>query len=564
VTGGPRLNWGLLPAFDPDRGGRVPRDLTRAWQVAGESLDLVVRPIERFELAGTLNGHPGHVRSDEAKKDFPGIFALAVTGFRGQEPLRSRSRAAAASALLSWAQVYRPSGNPVDERFFAPLLQAADLVAGYLGPGDRAALLGWVRDFAACGDRFYASLNARNTTWVNNWMAMRLLVRSVATTVTGDAAARAATPGLLREFTARNFVAGPDGERDGRTYDFMQRDALHYHVADLQPLVEMTLYTPDLVDAGARTAIGSGLEFLRPYFLGERQHVEFARTTIAFDRERRDDGNPEFANAPWNPARGRVLLRLARASFPQVRPWTEQIVDPSYDPRTKLLAAIYGEPQRRAEWRWRVRDSGPRLGGRDLSQGSAARAVGRAARRRPEPGQQRVARRRAQRVDQGEHRLPGQPLAMLGNQERAAAPGRHQRGGRPQRQFPGQAAGRRGARAEPVEFFPQRRQLGVQRRRAQHPAAPGRDAQRERGMDPQHLRGRSLGDRVPPGHAPRVHVQPVEPDPHRCRSVQYCELEWLGVQPRALGRVDEEPHDLVAGPRRRVQDVDPAPAGDER
>jgi hypothetical protein len=350
VTGGPRLNWGLLPAFDPDRDARIPRDLFRAWQVAGDSLDLVVRPIERFELAGTLNGHPGHVRSDVAKRDFPAIFALAITGFRGQEPFRSRSRAAAGSALLSWAEVYRPTGNPVDEGFFVPLLQAADLVAGFLTPGDRAALLGWVHDFATCGDRFYVGRAVRNPTWINNWMSRRLLIRSVACTVTADAAARAEIPGLLGDFAAANFVAAPSGERDGRTYDFMQRDALHYHVADLRPLVEMTLYTPDLVDAGAREAIMSGLEFLRPYFLGEREHVEFARTTIAFDRERRDDGNPEFANLPWNPERGRVLLRLARASFPQVRPWTEHIVDASYDPRTKLLAAIYGEPQRREEW----------------------------------------------------------------------------------------------------------------------------------------------------------------------------------------------------------------------
>jgi hypothetical protein len=46
VAGGPKLNWGLRPAFDPDRAARVPRDLARAWQVAGDSLDLVVRPIE--------------------------------------------------------------------------------------------------------------------------------------------------------------------------------------------------------------------------------------------------------------------------------------------------------------------------------------------------------------------------------------------------------------------------------------------------------------------------------------------------------------------------------------
>ena len=57
-----------------------------------------------------------------------------------------------------------------------------------------------------------------------------------------------------------------------------------------------------------------------------------------------------FRLAPWDPDHGRVLLRLARAVFPEIRSWTEHIVDHRYDPRTKLLAAIHGEPQRRAEW----------------------------------------------------------------------------------------------------------------------------------------------------------------------------------------------------------------------
>jgi hypothetical protein len=44
------------------------------------------------------------------------------------------------------------------------------------------------------------------------------------------------------------------------------------------------------------------------------------------------------------------VLRLARPVFPEIRTWTEEIVDARYGPRTKLLAAIYGEPQRRAQW----------------------------------------------------------------------------------------------------------------------------------------------------------------------------------------------------------------------
>jgi hypothetical protein len=347
---GPRLNWGLLAGYEPVASAVVPQDLARTLSLARDSTGLVARPIERFELAGTLNGHPGHVRSDEAKKEFPAIFALAVAGRYATEPLRSDSRAAAIRALLSWADVYQPTGNPVDEWFFVPLIQAADLVAGTMPSQERAVLVEWVREFALSGDRFYATQASGNRVRFNNWMARRLLIRCVASTVAADTAARAAMPELLSEFVARNYIAGPAGERDGRTFDFEQRDALHYHMAAVQPLVEMTLYAPDLVDEPARAAIASGLEFLRPFFAGEREHVEFAGTSVPFDVARRDDGNPVFRNAPWDPARGRVLLRLARTVFPQVRPWTEQIVDPRYDPRVKLLAAIHGEPQRRAQW----------------------------------------------------------------------------------------------------------------------------------------------------------------------------------------------------------------------
>ena len=97
----------------------------RTWHgsgIAEQSLGLVAHPIERFELAGTLNDHPGHARADEAKKDFPAIFALAVAGC----PHRSRCAAAAGPPPRTrcWpAKTYR-TGNPIDEWFFVP--QAGD------------------------------------------------------------------------------------------------------------------------------------------------------------------------------------------------------------------------------------------------------------------------------------------------------------------------------------------------------------------------------------------------------------------------------------------------------
>jgi len=350
VAGEPQLEWGRLAAFDLTRATRMPADLVRTWQLAQESLDLVVHPIERFELAGTLNGHPGHVRSDEAKRPFGPIFALAVASRTAAEPLRSLSLRTAAAALLAWAGVYRPTGNPIDEWFFLPLMQAADLITPDLDPADQRTALDWVAEFAVAGDKFFAAKHDRNSSRANNWMARRLLIRAVATTVAGLTSPRAELPGQLAEFTARNYIEGPSGQPDGRTFDFRQRDALNYHVAAVQPLVEIALYAPDLITPEVRAAVRSGLDFIRPYFLGQATHIEFVNTTVPFDHVRRDDGNPVFQPQPWDPKRGRVVLRLARPGFPEVRAWTEDIVDAHYDPRTKLLAAIYGEPQRRAQW----------------------------------------------------------------------------------------------------------------------------------------------------------------------------------------------------------------------
>lgn len=349
-TTDPQLEWGLLGSFDLIRASQIPTDLVRSWQIAQHSVGLVVQPIDQFELAGTLNSHPGHIRSDAAKKPFGAIFALAVASRTAAEPLRTDSLHTAAAALLAWTQVYPPTGNPINERFFTPLFQAADLIAADLSPADRRAVLDWVGEFAVAGDRFYAPKTYRNTARMNNWMAWRLQIRAVATTVGRLPSLRAGLPDQLAEFTARNYIAGPEGRLDGRTYDFVQRDALNYHIAAVQPLVETLLYTPDLVSTAVRSAVLSGINFVRPYFLRQAEHVEFAGTTVPFDMARRAEGNPVFQQAPWDPARGRLLLRLARPAFPEVRPWTDDIVDARYDPRTKLLAAIYGELQRHAEW----------------------------------------------------------------------------------------------------------------------------------------------------------------------------------------------------------------------
>jgi hypothetical protein len=236
-----------------------------------------------------------------------------------------------------------PTGNPINENPFLPLFQAIDIASPMLAAADRDVLLSWVRKFILNGDSFYSALKANDTRRVNNWFAWRLAIRAVSSTVLSDTSAQAETRKMLAKFLAKNFLTDSNGNANGHTLDFDQRDALHYHIYDLEPLVELALSCPQYKDPVLIGDIGAGLNFIRPYFAGEKQHIEFVHSTVPFDLQRCNAGQKDYCNLPWNPSGARVLLRIGRALIPAVKAWSQTVVDENYDPRIKLLAAIYGD-----------------------------------------------------------------------------------------------------------------------------------------------------------------------------------------------------------------------------
>src|SRR5262249_40586585 len=105
---------------------------------------------------------------------------------------------------------------------------------------------------------------------------------------------------------------------DGTTFDFHQRDALHYHVYDLLPLVELAIAADKNGAAFYRqqTANGATLEkaiaFLIPYVSGEQTHAEFVHSSVKFDQKRSAAGDPSIrVGALWKPAEARRLFDLA-------------------------------------------------------------------------------------------------------------------------------------------------------------------------------------------------------------------------------------------------------------
>ncbi|WP_172961451.1 alginate lyase family protein [Pandoraea apista] len=216
--------------------------------------------------------------------------------------------ARATAYVRDWLAVYRPSFDPIDETEVATWICGFDLVQSRLAPETVAAMRGFGRALADG----YSAVPHRvgdHSTGLNNWQSHRIKLAAAGAFVSGDAARVAAA----RE----RFFAHVDSNirDDGSTYDFAQRDALHYVVYTLEPmLVAASMAAAHGEDwygaARSGAKLARALAWLQPYALGEKQHEEFVHSSVPFDQRRAAAGVKGFSG-PWQPKAASVVYHIA-------------------------------------------------------------------------------------------------------------------------------------------------------------------------------------------------------------------------------------------------------------
>ena len=320
-----------------------------------------IEPIERIEMEGVLPTKNEYQRSSKAVRIFPTMIAWAFCArLEVAEPAGQKCKTALFEGLFGkdenhgWLGIYKPTGNPIDESNLLPLIQTIDIAGPLLTKTQAEKVRSFLKTIISQGDRFFAAKKPGNTSRVNNHNTWRLTVRAAAAKALNDQPLLAETRALFARQVADDLL-GPSGwkpdplcpnngseERYG-SYDFRQRDALHYQVYNLEAFVFAATFTPDVLDQVGRKAISDALDFLRPYSTGQKVHREFVCSTVPFDRERANAGIDEYSANPWKPEWARKLLRDARPVFPEIKPWTMNIIDENYSPVQKLSAALHGE-----------------------------------------------------------------------------------------------------------------------------------------------------------------------------------------------------------------------------
>jgi hypothetical protein len=266
-------------------------------------------PIDTLRTEGLLQGDPRKTATWEALRDVHKMYALAVAYrvTRKQEYLDKAS-----VFLIAWADSNFSRGDPIDDTNLDPAIEAYDLIKGDLVPGERKRISRWLSRTADA--EIHARFNdPARATARNNWNAHRLKIVGEIGFAIGDKNLQTYAITGIKEHIGRNLL--PDGSSE----DFVSRDALHYHIYDLEPLLKLAIVLQRATgvnyytyEAPSGSSLQKSVEWLLPYLDGRQTHAEFVNSTVEFDRRRAQNGEASYkAGTLFEPKNGVPVLLLA-------------------------------------------------------------------------------------------------------------------------------------------------------------------------------------------------------------------------------------------------------------
>ncbi|MCL5097152.1 MAG: alginate lyase family protein [Candidatus Omnitrophica bacterium] len=273
---------------------------------ADASLDDSGNPVAQIETAGKLQSDPAKARSLASLVDMKKLYAL---GYAYAVTSNNAYSSAARRIILHWAEVNQPTGVPIDETKLEPLFIAYDLTRNAFSDSDQAKVGKWLHCIA---DMEQQTARAKSVTAMNNWNSHRLMIVGLIGFLLRDQRLIDYAVSGFRWQIEVNLLP------DGSSFDFHERDALHYHCYDLEPLLTLAIAASqngfDLFhyQAPSGASLPRSVAFLVPYCTGKKTHIEWVHSKVAFDRQRAGAGEKKFApGSTFDPREGRKVFELA-------------------------------------------------------------------------------------------------------------------------------------------------------------------------------------------------------------------------------------------------------------
>lgn len=282
---------------------------------ADAAVNVSPQPIDTIRSEGLLKGNPKKEATASAMRDMRKMYALAICyRVEGEKSYLQNLT----SYLTAWARVNTGRGDPIDDTNLDQAIEAYDLIKGKLKPSDNDLIVKWFKQTAEAELTTYKKAMNRET-GSNNWNSHRLKIVGEIAYAINDEGYKKFVDEALKKQLEKNLLP------DGSSIDFKLRDALHYHVYDMEPLLKLAIVLKRAtgVDEYAFVAsngasIKKSVEWVVPYVTGAQTHGEFVNSKVSFDLKRAQNGEAEYkAGSLWNPKNGYRTLALAAYFDPQ-------------------------------------------------------------------------------------------------------------------------------------------------------------------------------------------------------------------------------------------------------
>lgn len=243
--------------------------------------------------------------------------------------------------------------NPIDDTDLSIFVLAYDIVSGELPDEIKTKMFRFMRNMAISylediemrTARAEAQLEQRSNHYLfTNWHSHRIKLVVMAAFETGDAGLINRAVAAFKQQVAGNLVYPGNQtvydsylhniplateqksvlEKDlillnnGSVYDFYQRNALHYVIYDLDPLLQAVLIAHAngfnenlyLYTAENGAQLARAVRWLQPFAEGTLVHNEFVNSSVSFDARRSKEGLKDYSGN-WDPIKSKGIFMLA-------------------------------------------------------------------------------------------------------------------------------------------------------------------------------------------------------------------------------------------------------------
>ncbi len=265
------------------------------------------RPLQVIHYEGLLDTNPDRIDTEKSLRDMDKLAAWLFAYYATQDEAYARK---AKAYILAWVNAYQPTGNPINENKFEPLIHSYQTMKKYFSKAGQERVEEWL-------SRIAEAEMAHPRIPQNNWKTKQIkLVGTIGLIVGREDFERYAVEDLKKYIDGALY-------RDGTTRDLRQRDAMSYHVSGLKPLL-VTAITMDQFRKSksggqifdyrnpAGGSIRESVDYVIPYALGEKVHPEWVNTKVELDKQRAAAGLAHYQpGTPYDPQRSRELFELA-------------------------------------------------------------------------------------------------------------------------------------------------------------------------------------------------------------------------------------------------------------